>query len=350
MIDIKSFAFQVTDSCPNSCKHCCFSSDLSKNNRLSLKNIEHTIEKLKSTGIKLIAFTGGEPFMLGKDLVKAVAIAKKRDFITRIVTSAFFAKNIEITREILYELKKAGLDELSISWDDYHEEFVPFNCISNAYTIAKELGISVGINIVQSANSRWTAERVKKELGIYSSCEDVISESPLNLTGRAIEELKDEGLRTERFIGPCPYVLTGPALSAENKLLACCGVLSNVDQLTLESNFNPDNINLLFNKLKSSVLLNWLHLRGPYNIIEWISEKYSIDVIEKTKIGGNCEACRILFETRELLEKLPNALEEKSKNISSELQLLNILGIQDPEYILNLWQDDSNVTTYSSGS
>ncbi|KNY26017.1 radical SAM protein [Pseudobacteroides cellulosolvens] len=341
MIEPTNFAFQVTYSCPLSCAHCCFSAGPHNKDRLSLNVIKDTIKALKSSNVKLIAFTGGEPFLLGKDLIDAVAYAKENGFSTRVITSAFFAKDLNKTQTALIPLKESGLDELSISWDDYHEEFVSFNCISNAYKVANQLGIMTGINVVQSAKSRWTKERVERELGRDLSPNDIILESPLNLTGRAGEKLKDSTHRPERVIDPCPYVLTGPSLNPQNKLLACCGVLPVVDELILDPKYHPENLILTLESAKTSTLLNWLHLRGPYEIIKWICNRYFISLIDKNELGGNCEACRILYETKKFSEKLPSALVENSKKVFDEMQLLSILGLHKPVSILNLWKEDS---------
>ena len=217
-----SFAIHVTYTCPLTCAHCCFNSSPSNRDRLPLEVVLSTIRRLDVTDIKMMAFTGGEPFLLGKDLCVAIKLANSRGLITRVVTSAFFGKRQEDAKKILADVADAGLDELSISWDDYHEQFVSFECVYNVFHTATELGLRPAISIVQGASSRWTAERVRAELGLSAECEQVICEAPLNKTGRAEKELREAGLRASRSIGPCPYVMTGPTLSAKNKLLACC--------------------------------------------------------------------------------------------------------------------------------
>lgn len=354
MIKPSSFAIHVTYTCPLTCASCCFSSGPKNKESLSVEIILDAIRVLDTSTFKMIAFTGGEPFLLGNQLDLLVKEAHAKNVVTRIVTSAYWAKHFSVAEKRLTELKEVGLDELSISWDDFHEDQktakITFDYVYNAFWAAKKLGIKAAINIVQSANSRWTSERVKKQLGLEIDSNEHIVESPLNLTGRAEEELKDAGLRPQRIVGPCPYVLTGPTLSAKKKLLACCGVIQHTNELVLDDDFEPDNLSSAIRSGIESPLLNWLYLRGPYAILEWISHKYSLSIPKKEDIGGNCEACRLLFHTKEYSEKIPNAILEKKEEIMDELFLLDTLGFLGKNdslgkegAIMNLWLDNTPI-------
>ncbi len=334
-----SFAIHVTYTCPLACAHCCFSSSPENTDRLSAEVILGAIKELNRDEIDLVAFTGGEPFLLGKTLVNAVDQANRMGFTTRIVTSAYFGKHKKTALKRLEALKRAGLDELSISWDDYHEEFVSFTSIANVFNIAKSLGISTAINIVQSDHSTWSEARIRKELGLAENSGDPICESPLNFNGRAEEALVDAGLRKERLLGPCPYVLTGPTLSAKNKLLACCGVIPETEGLTIDDDFSPKNLQKSIASALKSPLLNWLYLRGPYAVLQHINEKYGVAIPEKSKIGGNCEACRHLFHDAATSQHLNKAAQSKAGEIFSELEVLDVLGLLKPQHVLGLWHN-----------
>lgn len=336
MIAPNNFAIHVTYTCPLACAHCCFSSSPAVKDKLPIETIVRTIEEL-GDDIEMVAFTGGEPFLLGKDLVKLVKLANDNDYTTRIVTSAYFGKRKEVAEKKLGELKEANLKELSISWDDYHEEFVNFDSVYNVFWAAKKFDISVAVNIVQDKNSFWTRDRVINNLGIEDDALEVIVESNLNLTGRADEELNNSEFIEKRMIGPCPYVITGPTLSAKNKLLACCGVIPETKHLVVDDNYNPENLKKSILEMRKSPLLNWLFLRGPYDLIEFIGEEFGVDIPKRKNIGGNCEACKILFSTPEIEDKIPQAIISKFPQINGELNLLQSLGLLTPKNIQALW-------------
>jgi MoaA/NifB/PqqE/SkfB family radical SAM enzyme len=124
MLVPNTFAIHVTYTCPLSCAHCCFSSHPENKDKLPIAHIIETIRTLDQSTIQMVAFTGGEPLLLGDKLVDAVREASSRGFVTRVVTSAYWGKNLSVARKRLEELKEAGLQEISISWDYFHEEFV----------------------------------------------------------------------------------------------------------------------------------------------------------------------------------------------------------------------------------
>ncbi len=344
MVNINNFAIHITYTCPLACAHCCFGSSPKNKDRLPISYILESIRALGGSGIKMIALTGGEPFLLGTKLKDVVAEAAKLRVSVRIVTSAHWATSDGITKKWLAELQVVGLSELSISWDDFHEEFVSFENIRRTYLAAKELGLTVAISLVQGATSKWTATRVRQKLGLPKQSDDIIVESPLNLTGRADEELHDAGLRSERYIGPCPYVITGPTLSAKRKLLACCGVIPHTEELVIDSSPTPETINTSIERSRRSVLLNWLHLRGPYAIMEYIGKTYGEAIPLKTSLGGNCEACKVLFESPNISRHIPRAVSEKTDQISGELELLSSLEMLDSAGIMALWSKGATVT------
>lgn len=341
MLIPSSFAIHVTYTCPLTCAHCCFLSSPLVKDRLPLELILETIRSLDCTQIRMVAFTGGEPFLLGRELVGAVQAAKARGMVTRIVTSAYFGKTEAEASKRLRQVREAGLDELSISWDDFHEEFVAFEAVRNVFMAAKELGLKVAVNVVQAKDSRWNVNRVRTELRLSDNSDEVFVESPINLTGRAELTASESDLREKRFLGPCPYVLTGPTLSAKGKLLACCGVIPETDALILDHDFAPENLSRAIEAGLRSPLLNWLYLRGPYEIASWISNRYGIPIRPRESVGGNCEACAMLFGTESLASMIPQALREKGAEIIGELELLTAIGWSDANYIQRLWGPES---------
>lgn len=346
MIRPSSFAIHVTYACPLTCASCCFSSGPKVKNSLSIDVILATILNIDASSFNMVAFTGGEPFLLGNNLDLAVNAAHNKGLVTRVVTSAYWAKHADATETRLRELQEAGLNELSISWDDFHEEQsstrVTFEQIHNAYWAAKNMGMTVAVNIVQAENSRWNAKRVRSELGIHPESADIVVESPLNITGRAEEALINTQPRAEKFLGPCPYVLSGPTLSAKKKLLACCGVIPHTDELVLDDDYDPSHLSASIASGLKSPILNWLYIRGPYAILEWLAFNYGVSIPEKDSIGGNCEACRLLFHTKQYKELVSQAANEKAAEIGGGLAILSALGFFEKgaeKSLMGMWQD-----------
>jgi organic radical activating enzyme len=343
MIEPDTFAFHVTYTCPLACAHCCFGSSPELKDSLDPSFILGTIDEIPDF-IKLVAFTGGEPFLHGNNLVKYVARAVSRGFVTRIVTSAYFGKTPAIARKKLAPLVDAGLKELSISWDDFHEEFVAFSCVKNVVHAALAANLRVAINIVQTGASRWNKEQVHRQLEVSDPSRVTVMESPINITGRAAEKLTEQPLRQVGYVGPCSFVLTGPTMSARGNLMPCCGVIPNTERLTIAKAPKPHEIPQLIQSSLANPLFLWLHLRGPYAIMEWISENYGIAIPPREEVGGICEACKLLFETPALDDKLDEVLQERAAMLEGELMLLESLFKLQQYDTTYLWADKSRIT------
>jgi hypothetical protein len=324
MIQPTHFAIHVTYTCPLTCAHCCFSSSPERTESLAIDHIMETIQALDTSTIQVVGFTGGEPFLLGKKLNDIVRAASNRGFATRIITSAYFGKHDFIVQRKLTELRDSGLNELTISWDEYHEKFVPFEYVYSVFWAAKRLGLTVAVHMVKGKNSVWTKDKMIVELGIKMPGEEII-ESDLNLTGRAEIELAHDALfEGPGVLTPCPYVLTGPTLSAKNKLLACCGVIPEADLLVLDHDFKPENLADRLQDASNNPLLNWIHQYGPHDVLQWISSRHNIAI--PNNINGNCEACRILFHTPEIACHIQNAVQERGPSIMNEVAILSELA------------------------
>tara|TARA_R110002124_G_scaffold109676_2_gene262752 strand:+ start:17099 stop:18160 length:1062 start_codon:yes stop_codon:yes gene_type:complete len=331
-----SFAFHVTYTCPLTCAHCCFNSSPQVRDSLTPDHILAAIDALPDS-IAMVAFTGGEPFLHGANLVRYVAAAHARGYQTRIVTSAYFASSAATAQRRLQPLLAAGLDELSISWDDFHEAFVAFSHVVHLCAAAVALGISVAINSVQSNATRWTAQAIRDQLGPLADAVTVVCESDLNLTGRAAESFTGSDLRDSRFLGPCPYVLTGPTLSARGDLLACCGVIPNSERLVIAPGSQPGQLAGDIATSLHDPLLLWLHLRGPYDLLTRAAAERGLEPPAAQTIGGNCEACRRLFDADATHGLIDPFLQAHAGTILDEVLLLDSLGLLEPRKLIALW-------------
>ena len=93
--------------------------------KISEDNIRKVIDDcVQVPSIKTIVFTGGEPLLLGHVLFRSIAYAKDQGFTTRVVTSAYWAKTQDKAREMVEKLFQFGLDELNISYDEFHRLWV----------------------------------------------------------------------------------------------------------------------------------------------------------------------------------------------------------------------------------
>jgi hypothetical protein len=213
----------------------------------------------------------------------------------------------------------------SISWDDYHEEFVSFENVRRAVVYSRKIGIEVAISITQDLSAHWNAQRVRDELGEISDGLAGVCDSPLNKTGRAESQLAEKEKLKTSHLGPCPYVLTGPTLSARGKLLACCGVVPEISHLVIDEHFSPNRLNASLEKAQKSVLLNWLYVFGPFHLMKTIAKENGLSLPQEDSFGGNCEACQKVLTDPIYKKLIPATLEASSHMVSDYVHVLGAL-------------------------
>jgi organic radical activating enzyme len=144
----------LTLGCNAGCRHCAFESGSEKLHlRLTPEEVTLAMHTAKESGIVAVELSGGEPF-LALDLVElSLKQARQLGLSASIDTNASWARTPEAARNILTHLAELGLRDISVSYDRYHAEFVPPNCIVNACEQAERLGYRVRISMTEANDS-----------------------------------------------------------------------------------------------------------------------------------------------------------------------------------------------------
>jgi MoaA/NifB/PqqE/SkfB family radical SAM enzyme len=103
----------TTSECNARCAHCSVSSGPDRQDALTASDIIAAIDAITSYApLRLVVFAGGEPTLLGEDLLDAIAHVDSKGIATRIVSNASWATTEELARAMLIELREAGLDSM----------------------------------------------------------------------------------------------------------------------------------------------------------------------------------------------------------------------------------------------
>ncbi len=139
---LESCGIILTYQCTNRCRHCLYAGSPRARNWMSEQDVEWMARQLRccSSSIHSIHLAGGEPFIRFDLLKRAVEIFAEHNLPLHYVeTNAFWATSDERTRELLQQLKDAGLPAVLISVSPFHLEFIPFERTQRAVRIASEI-------------------------------------------------------------------------------------------------------------------------------------------------------------------------------------------------------------------
>ena len=141
--------FAITRKCPMRCEHCFEWDNLNMSESFTGDDLIKVVDIYRKQGVKQIHFSGGEPMVRIKDLLKVVAYASP-DCLCWVLTSGF-----NLTRENARLLKHAGLTGVAISVDHYISELHnmfrghkdSYKHAMDAIQHAKEAGLAVTITV-----------------------------------------------------------------------------------------------------------------------------------------------------------------------------------------------------------
>jgi hypothetical protein len=296
--------------------------------RLKLDDMIRIVDEVRGWGsLRLVVFTGGEAFLLGKDLRTAVAYISQKGILTRIVTNAFWAKSMERALEVLSDLKEAGLTELNISCDDYHQAFIPLENVKNANAAALEIGLPALLIHRQKVGGTITVEYLSEYLGVnlhiwrkgkVNPDNNVICTSrniPLRAEGSEREAQTAQIQSDERkWMGPCSSVLRSIIVFPDLSVQICCGIaLQGIPELKIGSLAETDLLTVL-KQGNRDLITNWLALEGPSSILEFVrSKKPDINLPER--YVGHCHLCNELFTNVEVRQVLAEHAAERREGL-----------------------------------
>jgi len=138
--------FVVTYLCNSRCAHCQLTDEEKGKTQPSHIDKDKSVDIVRKVSRKCVPKSimtfGGEPLLYPEIVCAIHRQAKKNGIAVRdVITNGFWSTRAEKIEEIAQNLAKSGVNEVSISVDCFHQEFVPLKIVKKAATSAVEAGI-----------------------------------------------------------------------------------------------------------------------------------------------------------------------------------------------------------------
>lgn len=210
----------ITNTCPQNCDYCYNKSRTGPT--MDTHTIKEVIKDLKNMGVIWLGLTGGEP-LLNKDIAEIIADIGDN------CAAKLFTGGYNLTQELASDLKRAGLDYVSVSLDHWREEEQDrirgckgsFHTALKAIEIFRETGgIHVGVSTVLSKSMLHDSHMDKFmqfliKLGVYEAWfsevkpaiaplwnqKAIITAEERNYLMRVQERYNKEGKITVNYLG-----------------------------------------------------------------------------------------------------------------------------------------------------
>jgi hypothetical protein len=297
----------------------------SRENQLTYDQIASTLGQLFALHrIYVVVFAGGEPTLLGDDLYKAIRFCKDHGVLSRIVTNSYWATSPEAALEKCRELRAAGLDELNLSMDDYHEPYIALEKVKNAYRAALQVDFSaVVIANACGPQSVMSPEFLEREFGMEDGTMErrfdvdgrstsrekkddqgrviLMSNGNVQRLGRGAEFIADDECSPDMLdqhvdeIGGCPHAVRALALSPGNHLVSCCGFELHGNPILDFGDMATNTLESLVDKADDDLIVNMIAMVGPPKLKQLLEQLCPDEVhFPKVRYQSYCEVCNDL--------------------------------------------------------
>ena len=306
----------LTYRCNAACRHCYLDAGPSRMEKMSRWEVLGYLDEASALStLRMVSFTGGEPFLLPDLLREALSHASEMGLRTEVVTNCSWAGSMEEAREQLGALAEAGLDVINISVDDFHQEFIPFSHVRNCYEAARELGLKITILCTIAKSSELRVEKVVDLLGdtnIHIMGEDTTPFNRFKTYAMAVETAfipAGRGSRIPRgewvighrpVVGPCFHILRDIAIDPSGRVLPCCSAAGLISSLNL-GNAKRESLSRIVEGGRGREVFRILVERGPQGLLDVKGDEAPGSYVNKCHL---CYEALLSLERRGILSRL----------------------------------------------
>ncbi|HKP71562.1 MAG TPA: radical SAM protein [Pyrinomonadaceae bacterium] len=323
---------QVTYQCNIECKHCGPYCGPKEYDWMTLDEMKDLIRQAGELGALNVVFTGGEPTLLGKDLITLLEFIRSETPITstRMVTNGKWATSYLRAHRLAKSWKDAGLDELNISCGEYHQEFVPVEDVATAFKAARDLDFATVLLVgefLQQGKGNYTAQMFKDAVGedllppdlmspYTNFCHGMSVGTAMNY-GRGKEFVKEEDMilqPEEQIPSLCSDVLTAITVHPNGNTTACCGIMVRDESLLNIGNWRENRLRPMLEEAHQDIVLNWIRYVGLHDMKRWLKEK-DPSLQFRDKYTNICDLCAEIVYNKRCQEVLNEFGHERADDI-----------------------------------
>jgi len=336
----KRLCFLYTNQCNFSCSHCITDSSPWNNEKIPFRLAKRCIKDAKKLGISQVSFSGGEPFIFYDEICRLVKLANSLNMNTSITTNGFWANSRKEALGKMKELVTYGLTDISVSFDQFHAQYVPLNNCINIIKAAVKVGIRPRVILTRLKKVQMPAIfKSKRYRGVLQyRIQNIIPH------GRA-EEFPLSNLRGYRKKeNPCLAALT-PLIKYDGTVTMCCGpsFWAKRSSLLVLGNLRKRSLVSILNKAEKNPIIAMLIVMGPQGLLSYLKKGF-VNKYRNLKRSRylRCQLCFELLGNDRTVAFLKNRLKLKKETqrakycfpfLEQEVHLRNKSRIQQSFFV-----------------
>jgi MoaA/NifB/PqqE/SkfB family radical SAM enzyme len=329
-ITFQSLVIESTSQCNAACGMCYQSagpngSDTRGKATLSLEQIKillHDGMRIKTLN-KNFHLTGGEAFLNLFDCIELFNIAREAGYAgISTTTNAYWATTRYSAKKICSTLRQAGLTQMEISWDFWHQPYISSDAISNALEGCYENGIRSVLRLLSSKSHPVTEALTNLRRSSLPLATEIYS-TPVYPIGRSKLMIDSEEIYyTGDLSATCNSILN-LTVNPWGNVYPCCAGSEETEWLSF-GNIKESSIIDISEYMNSSLMLRTLVFLGV-GVLVSILEKAGVSMNDN--YSNICHLCFEIFSKPDNARIIHQYFENLEKNA-----ILNSLSYFDNDY------------------
>ena len=168
--NLEKIEFVVTYACTGRCRHCSEGDHDSCGAHIDAEAAADAVRKIASAyDIKTVMTFGGEPLLYPETVCAVMRTASELEIPRRqVITNGYFSKDEAKIREVARRLAQSGVNDLRLSADAFHQEFIPLEPVKYFAEEAKKAAIQIKIQPAWLVSREDENEYNKKTRAVIS--------------------------------------------------------------------------------------------------------------------------------------------------------------------------------------
>lgn len=305
---LKNIGMVMTYKCQIACSHCIIKAGPHRREEISLNDAYDwikTISEYRNGFIRVLALTGGEPFLNIEKLKKISNYAATCGLLVSAVTNAFWASSVDKAIQILKEVSKIKM--ISISTDEYHLKSIPLDRVKNAILAARECHIPYTISVCTENENDVVYKKLINELSVFDDKDSILTAITFK-AGRALKNISKVNYKLSKQPPESACAAgSSPIIFPNGKIIACIGPvieLQSSHPLYL-GNLKENTLSEILDRAEINPILHTIRVWGPKKLITMLQEKRLNNLLPKDYIKDSiCNTCYTLMSNKRILKQL----------------------------------------------
>jgi hypothetical protein len=316
----------TTYRCTAACDHCCFGCSPRAREGIPVPRMRNYIEQASEIhSVKVVVFTGGECFLLGRELDELVKAAAALKFVTRFVSNGFWATSLPAARHRLERLQRCGLREANYSTGEQHARFIPPEYVRNGAIAAAELGMASLVAVDAFGDSQFDFDAFMDDAEFQKHVDAgtiVLKVSPwMRFSGKrrlAYTAKYLEKMEQHRSYGVgCATLLKVLAVNPAEELGVCCGLtLEQIPEMKIGS-LREHRIRELLVQAQDDFMKIWIYLQGPDAVLRY-ARQLDPSIPVPRQQPHTCEVCRYVYRNPRIREAVMSRPPENMRDLVTQ--------------------------------